>query len=673
MKKIVKYFSMFLLVIGLSFGIVGCNKDKEDDQEKKLPEQPTTEPIAIEENEELIMIGVSEDGEIVEMIANNRFSNSKRARYELYGHFKEDDYSNTTDAGAIEIIKDEKAIINSLGEHLSFNYTLVLDKEYYKDKLPYQVKLSYVLGEADEPETDLTKVKGYDGQVKIIISIIANETYPDVIKIMPQGQVSFDLGTTEIVEAVGAVSEIRQGNALELIYMGIPGKSIDYEIVVNSKNFRFGGVNMMFQRFDFDIIERMIPSLKDLVPEDVDLSLKAEYFQMINLALNQVTTASDQVAGTSVGLTSTGLSSYNKLVELAQTIAEKAGNMTAFSGALNDLNTSILSLDKSEVLGYLDQEHANYEENKKKLEEIYDLLQFRSYLISGANYDALTSVSRATSLDKLSDNEQDVNQLFGDLGEKIGPSSTNIKNNVITELNDLVSEYEEDLQAPIPFEDLVENKNNFISMIETMVDEMKTINTDLQKFQNKLGNIQKASDQAANALRAYDAYVNISDALIDLENDFASLKLLLDELLADDAILAASKDKVQSISDDLDLANPVSILATLKGANEEYTSEIGKANRETYKDSLSSLQIQVQNAQLAVNGLNTFINGTINIGDGKEIVFMQAMFIVELISKVFPYLPEDIDLGPDVMNSFLDKDNNPAVGALQFVMVVKGV
>ena len=275
MKKTKKSLILFIILI-ITMTLTAC-KDKEEPIPEKPLELPTTE--SIETKDETIYTILDDEGQLVSMKAVNRISNVSRNYYLDYGQFSNIGNNNLSFAAPI-LINEGIAKIPSLKTIDNFYYELNLKTDYYYSRLPYDIKISYKLNNQPISAKNLVN---QSGEVVIILDVDSNIDTEQYFKnsYMAQIQVPININNNKIIDSSGSNAVVLVGSTANVAYTVMPGKNAHYELKIESKGFKFNGIQATFQPFSYS-------SLFNNVNIDME-----EYFNKIELIIPAINEISD--------------------------------------------------------------------------------------------------------------------------------------------------------------------------------------------------------------------------------------------------------------------------------------------------------------------------------------------------------------------------------------------
>lgn len=241
-KKIISLILILLLV----FSLFGCQKEVNPTESIPI----SLPNITVEQQaEEIIYINMLENGVVASMQSSNELDNTTFAYYKQYGKFLQEGCMNITNGLGNILIAGDHALVPSLTDNYKFNYILALDSLYYQNKLPFKIEFDYRL---DGYRTGYQSLKGANGIIDINIKVTPNKDADPYFKenFAAQIQVPLDTHIVEVLEAKGAMSEMKVGKTLNLIYMVLPNQTGNFNIKLRSNNFKFDGIEGTFSKFN---------------------------------------------------------------------------------------------------------------------------------------------------------------------------------------------------------------------------------------------------------------------------------------------------------------------------------------------------------------------------------------------------------------------------------------
>ncbi len=249
LKKILIIIVLFFIVITVSACTPdnnGNNGNNNGSNEVALPDK--NNPIK-EATNEVIFISLNQSGQITSMKASNHLRHTTFAYYEQDGVFFNSGHSNITSGKGPIIIENNKALIPSLADNLNFFYTLALDHNYYIDLLPFKLNTKYRL---NGYTVGYQSLKGASGRVQIEIEVTSNPNADTYFQdsFAAQIQVPINLNYAHIIKSDGAMANVITGTTSTLAYMIMPKTSTKIVIELEANNFRFDGIQAVYQPFN---------------------------------------------------------------------------------------------------------------------------------------------------------------------------------------------------------------------------------------------------------------------------------------------------------------------------------------------------------------------------------------------------------------------------------------
>ncbi len=334
MKKILSKLTIIILLI---FGLVlvsGCDEEEKPpidngngQEEIKLPTE-----IATASSDETVYVIYDKDNKISSMKSSHHFTKAKFFKYEVKGNFLNDGHSNTTNGIAKITIENGKAYVPSLGDYDNYFYTLNLNQNHYKDKLPFNLTASYKL---DNKVTTFDKLNNATGELIITYSFAPNQDANAYYKqnYAAQIQIPIDITTATIVEAKDAMAKVLVGTTNTLAYMIMPGQTKDITLKLNVKNFKYTGLQAVYQPLD------QISSINELVDfDELGVNELANLPDQLDLIIEGIEGMDTNVNALFVGMD-------DQLTALKNELSNDM--LSQFLTALQSLNFEILTLDSS--------------------------------------------------------------------------------------------------------------------------------------------------------------------------------------------------------------------------------------------------------------------------------------------------------------------------------------
>ncbi|HPX72060.1 MAG TPA: hypothetical protein PLP84_04070 [Acholeplasmataceae bacterium] len=253
MKKIFNKLSIIILLIFGIFLVSGCeeNGDNPPNNGGNHQKEEIVLPTATKQvtTDETIYVIYGQNNEVETIKSAHHFNNAGFFKYELFGNFLQSGHLNITDGQAKVEIKDGKALIPSLKTHDDFFYTLNLNPSHYKSKLPFIFESTYKL---NDNKTKLSNLQNATGNVIISYKFTSNPETHVYYKTnyAAQVQVPIDISTATVVDNGGAMASVLVGTTNTLAYMVMPGETKEIIIKLEVKNFKYNGLQAVYQPLD---------------------------------------------------------------------------------------------------------------------------------------------------------------------------------------------------------------------------------------------------------------------------------------------------------------------------------------------------------------------------------------------------------------------------------------
>ena len=253
MKKIFNKLSIIILLIFGIFLVSGCeeNGDNPPNNGGNHQKEEIILPTATKQvtTDETIYVIYGQNNEVETIKSAHHFNNAGFFKYELFGNFLQSGHLNITDGQAKVEIKDGKALIPSLQTHDDFFYTLNLNPSHYKSKLPFIFESTYKL---NDNKTKLSNLQNATGNVIISYKFTSNPETHVYYKTnyAAQVQVPIDISTATVVDNGGAMASVLVGTTNTLAYMVMPGETKEIIIKLEVKNFKYNGLQAVYQPLD---------------------------------------------------------------------------------------------------------------------------------------------------------------------------------------------------------------------------------------------------------------------------------------------------------------------------------------------------------------------------------------------------------------------------------------
>ena len=244
--KLTKILIVLILVI-TSISLVGCKNNNN----KPEPPEPIKLPTELKQQktDEVIFVTLDGDGTLTSLKASNHISDASFYKYQQYGKFANSGHLNITSSQAKIELEEDYALIPSLKDYDNFFYLLNLDKDYYLNKIPFQINIKTKLDDVEVTSKDL---KGSTGRVEMTYEFVPNVTAHEYLQksYAAQVQIPINLNNSNIVEAEGTLSKVLVGQNLTLAYMAMPGQITTIKVVLDVNNFKFDGMQAVFMPID---------------------------------------------------------------------------------------------------------------------------------------------------------------------------------------------------------------------------------------------------------------------------------------------------------------------------------------------------------------------------------------------------------------------------------------
>jgi hypothetical protein len=249
MKKVFNKISIVILLIFGVFAVTGCEKEQENGNNNGKTEIVLPTESKHVKSDETVYVIYNQNNEIDTIKSSHHFSNAGFFKYEVFGKFLETGHLNITNGQAKIEISDNKALVPSLENHDDFFYTLNLDPTQYKNKLPFTLQTTFKLNDND---VTFGALKNATGKVTLNYKFTANtEAHVYYQKnYAAQVQIPIDITTAKIIEANDAMASVLVGTTNTLAYMVMPGETKEIIIKLEVKNFKFNGLQAVYQPLD---------------------------------------------------------------------------------------------------------------------------------------------------------------------------------------------------------------------------------------------------------------------------------------------------------------------------------------------------------------------------------------------------------------------------------------
>lgn len=270
MKKF-KKIALFSLLL-LSLGLVSCVDKRPDENGDGTNNDillPDKENPVISAKEEIIYVNIKQNGVVENIQASNKIKDTEFKYYEDYGVFLNEGNLNISSNKGEIIIEENRALIPSLSSLKNFYYILSLDKDYYEEKLPFNIDFEYQL---DGKVVGYSELIGASGIVDMKIKFTVNEAADDYYKSMfgAQVQIPFNSEKVEIIEAENVLTKVVVAKTITLAYMAMPGQNQEINLKLKVNDFGFDGIQATYQEFSISDLLKSFINLEDFDLSQID-------------------------------------------------------------------------------------------------------------------------------------------------------------------------------------------------------------------------------------------------------------------------------------------------------------------------------------------------------------------------------------------------------------------
>lgn len=264
-----------LITLLLTLTVVSCSKTPTEPTDTPQISLPDINNYLTVEKTETIFISMDQAGVIESIKATNSIRDSIVSYYADYGVFNNEGNLNITNPKGPIIIENDKALIPSLKQSTNMVYTLSLNKDHYKDLVPYIITPTYKL---NNKEVTFDRLQGANGTVELNYTFTPNPNTLEEYKhtFGAQVQIPIDISNSTIISASSAMQEMLLGQTKTFIYMILPNTSSTINIKIDARNFSFGGMEAVLQQISLDSFASLLPLdiFNDIPIEDIYNDLK---------------------------------------------------------------------------------------------------------------------------------------------------------------------------------------------------------------------------------------------------------------------------------------------------------------------------------------------------------------------------------------------------------------
>ncbi len=640
--KTIKKILMFSLII-VSFVLVSCvNEPIDDNNQKGEINLPNIDSPIKAIKEEIIYVSLKQNGTIDNIKASNKITEASFSYYEDYGSFLEEGNLNISSNNGKIIVNEIKALIPSLNEQNNFYYILSLNKDYYKNLLPFNIDIKYFL---DGEITSYQELKGESGTVDMVIKFSVNEGADEYFKTMygAQIQIPFDSEKVEILNAENALTKVVVAKTITLAYMAMPGQNLEINLKLKVNDFSFAGLEATFQEFR---VSDLLNSYINI--EQIDLSnitkLK-EGLREIILEFSNAKTQTDQLfyglsllteESISNNIDIEELSRLNELINALNSNSFKQGytlpSLAIKYVGISNRDTYVSKYKNLEVIieneiTKLTNSHLKIVDLLTQIDEIINNLQviksysetyleFEEIIINlNAIKNKLNSINLSSTLEELILNKEHFKTTFND----IGLLNNKIKNSFQT----LILE-----TSTLPYH---------LSELSCLFDLFK----ELTVFSNNANNLKNVLNNLTTEIKS------------DIENNiFSSIYLSgLNQFL--DALEGESEDALI----------PVLEFLVEKMNNEDQTQDIEEFLNLLKKDDFTKRRL----IDDVVRGFIEMNKALTTVLEGEQMSFYDSLSLIALIGDLLELVPEGLIAPECERRSFLSEKNLPP-SFIQFII-----
>lgn len=648
MKTIKKIITVISLIV-LSLGLFACNKEDNNNSNNDTPPNgniilPDIEAPNKGVKEEIIYIDIKQDGEVENIKASNKLTNTEFSYYEDYGYFLSKGNLNITSPLGEIVLPEEldKALIPSLDEHESFYYILALEKEKYQNRLPFNIEIVYKLENDIVSYSDLI---GASGNVEIKILFTPNPDANSYFKDYFGAQIQIPLSTehAKLINAENALTKTLAGKTLTLAYMAMPGQELEINLKIKAKNFKFDGIQATYQQFD---VNELINNFIDL--DGFDLSELTELETGINMIISQFINAKEGEEGLDAFFS--GLEDLLSLSELLnpETFSE-------LDELISGLTDGSFQMGYNLPINFLSPVAEDYEGLETKYRTFADNLdvivdEFSQTYLSITEY--LESLRNAIDV-FISSNYLQTYQELSEIIIKLETIKTKlIPLSFVEEMDLMFLINNKELVLPI-LADIASLNNEIKTHFQSLITTFSPFAYHLSEFEL----IFALTDEFVN-------FVTLAQTLkVTLESLVSEIKADIENevFVSDVFLLTFIKGLEEGSNDDPALIDALGLIVTMFSS-----FDFGDL------DQLKVLFIQDEETNLRTIDLILFSFIEMNKGltlpqYGQEISFYDSLTLLTTIEEMIEFIPDLKPYDSSLIKSFLSEENLPP-SLIQFVV-----
>ncbi len=648
MKRLMSKIFILLSIVLIVVSLVGCKRTNNDEKPPIDITLPTE--VVKAKSDEVIFVTYNEDGILKSMTASNHISNSSFINYQQYGSFLQSNNLNITSPDAKIKLEEDYALIPSLDEYDSFFYLLNLDKEHYNNKLPFNITTKYLLDGNEVKATDLSKS---NGQVKLMYeikpNILSNVYYQSSFAM--QIQIPINLANANIINAPNTMSKVLVGKTMTLAYMVMPGQSLDIEIELEVKNFKFAGFEAVMMPFN------LLDMAKDLINAealglDQFTTLEAAFEMMIlefSNANNEMSMFFDNLGHLNDINSQLDLSLFSQFEELIEGI----NNDQLHQGYTSLISGDVFSLlHKDKVAQFIEpvklvrKSTSNLTSKYEMLKKQLEILEVISIIIEPATAKYQQSF-----------------KLFSTIIQQFESMKVSIGNIVRLDLSDL------DL--------LMNNKDLIVTELNNLDTKINLVKQYFQKLINSMYPLAEELGAIVNSIdNVINSVISIYEELSTLIVHITTLAGLINNGLDNGWFNIIVRDRITTFRDSLtniysgsQEPGLIQMLELAKAGFEQYNFEEIKQSLEPLKDMfVADMETYIRPIDMFHLGFSKMNETLLLKQENMPFSFYDSINMIVSLKNILELLPPKLE---GELPSFLS-DKNDSPNSLQFVIKHSG-
>lgn len=510
---------------------------------------------------ETVYVNLQDYGDVSEINIYNKCVTNGESEIKDYTNYIE--VTNLTNRNEA-ILKSGEVIFNVSGES-NFSYTGEVSGEYY-DLLPWKFEITYKLNGV---ETKMEDLLGKSGLVEIDVNVISNENANSYYRnnYILEVTASYDMSDYLSVESDEAMIT-DTGNTKTLMFIVLPGQSIDFNIKLGSEDFSMDGITMAAVPLTGEILNK----ISDLVEDKNDIEDATDSLdKSTDIILDSLNGMNTGLSGISDGVTEIkngtkdlhGLSSLRDedVAKLKEILEETLPLIQNAQSDLDNLNTNYNTF--IEMYEELDSEVKTLQSNVEDLnDELAEIERMAKNLPSDVTdiKDLINSTAKlignASSLINGLD-DKDTAKLATENLENIGEQATSLVA-IASEVEDptlaqnLISSAKSLGTSAKNLEDVL----NKISL--SQVSGKSTITKNLTELKNNLYEIEDILDKE-DAKTIRDFVSDLKDASDTLEKMLTTVSSYNDKFLENKEDVTLAISNMKQLVDELSKMNTLSV------------------------------------------------------------------------------------------------------------------